>query len=149
MTRELIFISILTILCTGCVNVEAIQKLSVLEAHKNQPINMITVDCSSLGMTQYCDNYSGANKVIALKGHKMRIAANGDGTAIIMMYDKNECDLGAAACQTLASNRNYHLLKHFFKSNDVTFTSVKALANNNFIVGYLIVFDKKAYSLLN
>jgi hypothetical protein len=119
------------------------------DAINSEPINAITAGCTGLGLTKDCDSYSGANRIVTLKGIKMRVAGDESGGRILLMLHENECDLGQLACKTNASNRNYHIVKSIFMENNVTIIDVKALFTGNSIVGYSFFVDDDGYSLLN
>lgn len=133
----------------GCVNVNLIRVQAVEDAINSEPINAITAGCTGLGLTKDCDSYSGANRIVTLKGIKMRVAGDESGGRILLMLHENECDLGQLACKTNASNRNYHIVKSIFMENNVTIIDVKALFTGNSIVGYSFFVDDDGYSLLN
>ncbi|WP_448548475.1 hypothetical protein [Thalassotalea fusca] len=149
MFRNVVLLSLCSLTFIGCVNVKSIQNVSVNDAKGSQPINAMSLSCSDLDLTRDCDNYAGANKEITLYGHKMRVAGNDSGTTILAMYAKDECGLGEALCQTIASNRNYEIIKKVFTDNNTQVVDVKPLAVNDFIVGYAITTNKEGYSLLS
>jgi hypothetical protein len=144
-SKKKVLVSVFFMFLAGCVNVGVIKSISVNDAKMNEPINAVSAGCKGLGITRDCDDIIGANRVIMIEKYKMRVASNNQGTSILVMYDNDECGLGKAVCQTLASNRNYWLIKNVLERNNVTINEVKAMAINDFIVGYALTLNKDGY----
>jgi hypothetical protein len=147
-SKKNVLVSVVFMFLAGCVNVGVIKSISVNDAKMNEPINAVSAGCKGLGITRDCDDIIGANRLIIIEKNKIRVASNNQGTSILVMYDNDECGLGKAVCQTLASNRNYWLIKNVLERNNVTINEVKAMAINDFIVGYALTLNKDGYSHL-
>ncbi|WP_445355889.1 hypothetical protein ACJJI5_07395 [Microbulbifer sp. EKSA008] len=146
--KKILFVSVVGMVLTACVNVQAVKSLSVEDARNSDPINGATAGCSSFGVSKDCNIISGATRVVSIEGSKMRIAGSEDGRTVMIMHDSDECGITETDCQTKVNNRNYAAIKKYYSSIGVSISSVRAIAAADFIGGYSLTLDNDGYSVL-
>lgn len=149
--KKLISIIFIITVLNGCgVKEDIVRKISAPESQHEKIVNAVWANCKRPEkLTQNCDSWQGANKVIQIADYRMRISATVDGKIILIMADKDECSGSDPRCVTDSNNRNYILLTSLFKKNGFEVEKVAVVATNFWVSGYYIYLNEDGYSILN
>jgi hypothetical protein len=106
-------------------------------------VGMLSVSCKKpYELSQDCSGISGAKRDIVFENHEVRIAGSEDGTIILIMGK------GAIKLETMKLTVATSAIEQYLIDEGFTILERKAIAGNDEVAGYYLVFDGDAYSRL-
>ena len=133
----------------GCANQKDVQSYIPFEAQGQEVVNAITMGCSRpFKLEQDCDSWQGANRLVEVKGLRMRVSSSKSGKLVLLMVNRKECNYGSSHCSTVSNNRNFELIKSLFIENEIKIRNVIPVVNDEVIAEDIVQDIKKAKSLL-
>ena len=133
----------------GCANKEIIQSYIPVEAQGEDIVNAVTMGCNSpYELSQDCDMWQGANRIISIRNLEVQVAASKWGRLILIMPSQKNCDLASLNCSTVANNQNFEVIKELLYENNIFIRKVVPVVQTEYIAGYLIFLNKNGYKLL-